>query len=95
MNRIGYLIGAASIACSLMITDAVKTTFAGASCCGSKEAAAAENKCAVCGKEIEKGKGITAECDGKKVTLCCKGCEDAMKKGAKNGTCCEKEEHHH
>ena len=56
MKRIGYFIGVVGIAFVLTTSYAVKTTFA-SSCCGTKEASAAEQadtKCLVCGKAVER-----------------------------------------
>lgn len=91
MKRIGYILGAASIAFVLTASYAGNTIYAGSSCCGSKEAAAAESKCVVCGKAMENGKGIQVECEGKKITVCCKNCEAALNKACKD----EKHEDHH
>ncbi|TLD43456.1 MAG: hypothetical protein JETT_0274 [Candidatus Jettenia ecosi] len=100
MKRIGYFFSVVGISCALITSYAIKTTSAGEGCCGGKEASAserAENKCVVCGKVVEKNKGISVECEGKTVTLCCKDCEATFKKGCKEGNekCCEKTEHHH
>ena len=67
MKRIGYFIGVVGVALVLMTSYAVKTTFA-SSCCGTKEAGASEQadtKCLVCGKAVEKDKGVKVECEGK------------------------------
>ncbi|MCF6158284.1 MAG: hypothetical protein E3K32_06885 [wastewater metagenome] len=101
MKRIGYFFGVVCITSALVTSYAVKTTFAGESCCGSKKASAAEeskNACVVCGKTVGKGKGIKVECEGKTVVLCCKSCETAFKEGCESEKkCCEKHEegHHH
>ena len=82
MKRIGYFIGVVGIACAVITSYAVKTTFA-SSCCGTKEATAAEQadtKCLVCGKAVEKDKGVKVECEGKTIVLCCKDCEAVFKK---------------
>lgn len=81
MKRIGYFVGVVSVALVLVTSGALKTTFA-SSCC-SKEANAAEQaetKCIVCGKAVEKDKGVKVECEGKVVTVCCKDCEATYKK---------------
>lgn len=88
MKRIGYIAGVVSIAFVLTTSYAGKMIFAGSSCCGSKETAAAENKCVVCGKVVESGKGVQLECEGKKVTVCCKKCEEALKKGCEDDKGC-------
>ncbi|MGQ3684009.1 MAG: hypothetical protein ACUBOA_03195 [Candidatus Loosdrechtia sp.] len=94
MIRIGYFAGIVGIAFALTTASvANKMTFAG-SCCGTKDAAAAEQKeikCVVCGKVVDKGKGVQVECEGKTVVLCCKNCEATFKKGCKNGKDCCKE----
>ncbi|UJS17469.1 MAG: hypothetical protein L3J17_00010 [Candidatus Jettenia sp.] len=100
MKRIGYFFSVMGITCVLITSYAIKTTFAGEGCCGGKEASAserAETKCVVCGKVVEKDEGISVECEGKTVTLCCKSCEATFKKSSKEGNekCCEKTEHHH
>lgn len=82
MKRIGYFIGIAVIAGALLTSYAVKTTFA-SSCCEKKNEAASEQtdtKCVVCGKAIEKGKGVKVECEGNTVILCCDSCETVFKK---------------
>ena len=75
MKRIGYLLGVLGIVFAVMMYSGVKASYA-SSCC-AKDAAAAENadtKCVVCGKAIEKDKGVKTECEGKTITLCCKDC---------------------
>ena len=101
MKRIGYFIGVVGVALVLMTSYAVKTTLA-ASCCGTKEASAAEKaetKCMVCGKVVDKDKGVKVECEGKTVTLCCNDCATVFKKNpskfCKDEKCCEKHEEHH
>ncbi len=100
MRRIGYLLGVVSIAVVLFASYGIKLTHA-AGCCGTKEASAAENadsKCAVCGKAIDKGKGVKAECKGKTFTLCCDACAEAFKKDPCkycDDKKCEKHEEHH
>ena len=82
MKRIGYFIGVVGVALVLMTSYALKTTFA-SSCCGTKEASAAEQadtKCLVCGKAVEKDKGVKVECEGKTIILCCKDCEAVFKR---------------
>ena len=82
MKRIGYFIGVVGFAFVLTTPYALKTTFA-SSCCGTKEASAAEQadtKCLVCGKPVEKDKGVKVECEGKTIVLCCKDCEAVFKK---------------
>jgi len=81
VRRIGYLLGVVSIVCAVIMYSGVKASFA-SSCC-SKDAVAAENadtKCVVCGKAVEKDKGVKTECEGKTITLCCKDCEAVFKK---------------
>lgn len=93
MRRIGYFMGVIGIAFVLATSYAIKTTFA-SSCCGTKDAAAAEqteSKCVVCGKAVNKDKGVRVECEGKTFILCCKDCETVFKKGCKNGEDCCKE----
>ena len=99
MKRIGYFIGVVGFAFVLMASYALKTTFA-SSCCGTKEASAAEQadtKCLVCGKAIEKDKGVKVECEGKTIVLCCKDCEAVFKKDpckfCKDEKCEKKKEH--
>lgn len=94
MKRIGYIVSAVSIAFVLTASYGEKTIFAGSSCCGDKEAAAAENKCIVCGKAVEKGKGVQVACEGKTLTVCCKKCEDALKKGCEDEKGSDKHEGH-
>ena len=83
MKRIGYFIGVVGFAFVLMTSYAVKTTFA-SSCCDTKDAKAAEQsdtKCVVCGKAVDKDKGIKVECEGKATfVVCCKDCEAVYKK---------------
>ena len=70
VKRIGYLLGVVGIVFAVMMYSGVKASYA-SSCC-SKDAAAAENadtKCVVCGKAIEKDKGVKTECQGKTITL--------------------------
>ena len=81
LKHIVYYVGVLGIAFVLMASCAVKMTFA-SGCC-SKEACAAEKsdtKCVVCGKAIDKDKGVKVECEGKAVILCCKDCEAVFKK---------------
>lgn len=81
MKRIGYILGVAGIVCALTTSYVVNTAFA-SSCC-SKDASAAEQaqgKCVVCGKAVEKDKGVQVQCEGKSVVVCCKDCEAAYKK---------------
>lgn len=99
MKRIGYFMGVVSIALVLAASGALKTTFA-SSCC-SKEAKAAEQsdtKCVVCGKAVEKDKGVRVECEGKTFTVCCKDCEATYKKDpckfCKDEKCEKSKEHH-
>lgn len=101
MKRIGYFIGVIGFAFVLMTSYTVKTTLA-ASCCGTKEASAAEKaetKCVVCGKIVDKDKGVKVECEGKTATLCCNDCATVFKKNpskfCKDEKCCEKHEEHH
>lgn len=100
MKRFGYVAGIVAIAFLIMTSYAVTTTFA-SSCCGTKEASAAEkseNKCVVCGKALEKDKGVKVECEGKAITLCCDGCAAAFKKDpckyCKDEKCEKNKEHH-
>ena len=82
MKRIGYVMGIIAVVFVIATSYALKTTFA-SSFCGTKDAAAAEKadtKCVVCGKVIEKDKGVKVACEGKTVTLCCDGCAEAFKK---------------
>ncbi len=82
MKRIGYFVGVIGIVVALMASYAVKSSFA-SSCCGAKEASAAEQadtKCVVCGKAVEKDKGVKVDCEGKSFTLCCKDCAEVFKK---------------
>ena len=116
MKRIGYFVSVVGIAFVLITSYAVKNTFAASCCekkdpsCCAKEASAAEKsetKCVVCGKALDKDKGVKVECEGKTVTLCCNDCATVFKKNpskfSKDEKCCEKheeheehhEEHHH
>lgn len=82
MKRIGYFISIIGFVFVLMTSYTTKTTLA-SSCCGTKEASAAEKadaKCVVCGKAVDKDKGVKVECEGKVVTLCCNDCATAFKK---------------
>jgi len=81
VKRIGYFVGVVSVALVLATSGALKTTFA-SSCCPKEAHAAeqAETKCIVCGKAVEKDKGVKVECEGKTVTVCCKDCEATYKK---------------
>ena len=99
MKRISYFIGVVGFAFVLTASYALKTTFA-SSCCGTKEASAAEQadtKCPVCGKAVEKDKGVKVECEGKTIVLCCKDCEAVFKKDpckfCKDEKCEKKKEH--
>ena len=100
MKRIGYFIGVIGFAFVLMTSYALTTTFA-SSCCGTKDANAAEQadtKCLVCGKAVEKDTGVKVECEGKTIVLCCKDCEAVFKKDpckfCKDEKCEKKKEHH-
>lgn len=100
MKRIGYFIGVVGVAFVLMTSYALTTTFA-SSCCGTKEASAAEQtdtKCPVCGKAVEKDTGVKVECEGSTIILCCKDCEAVFKKDpckfCKDEKCEKKKEHH-
>ena len=107
MKRIGYFISVVGIALVLMTSYAVKTTLAASCCekkdpsCCAKEASAAEKsetKCVVCGKVVDKDKGVKVECEGKTVTLCCNDCAAAFKKDPCkfcDNEKCPKKEHHH
>ncbi|MFN3531856.1 MAG: hypothetical protein ACK41Q_04980 [Candidatus Brocadia sp.] len=82
MKRIGYFVSIVGIALVLLTSHAVKMTHA-SSCCGTKDATAAEKseaKCVVCGKAVDKDKGVKVECEGKTVTLCCNDCAAVFKK---------------
>ncbi|MBE7444723.1 MAG: hypothetical protein HS132_05535 [Planctomycetia bacterium] len=100
MKRIGYFLSVVGIAFVLTTSYAVKITHA-SSCCSTKEVSAAEKtdtKCVVCGKEVDKDKGVKVECEGKSVTLCCEGCAAAFKKDpckyCDDKKCPKHKEHH-
>ena len=101
MKRIGYFVTVVGIAFVLLTSYAVKMTHA-SSCCGTKEASAAEKadtKCVVCGKVVDKDKGVKVECEGKTVTLCCNDCAAAFKKDpckfCNDEKCEKRKEHRH
>ncbi|MCC6324310.1 MAG: hypothetical protein IT420_01465 [Candidatus Brocadia sp.] len=82
MKRFGYFAGVVALVGMVMTTYVATSTYA-SGCCGTKEASAAEkadSKCLVCGKAIDKDKGVKVECEGKSVTLCCNGCSPQGKK---------------
>ncbi|MBM4053123.1 MAG: hypothetical protein FJ264_00320 [Planctomycetes bacterium] len=82
MKRIGFLISVFAVVFTVVACSTLNTTFA-SSCCGSKQATAADianAKCAVCGKTNEPGKAVTVKCEEKSVTLCCEGCAAEFKK---------------
>ncbi len=104
MKRLGLLIGVVCCALSLVTTQVAKTSFA-AGCCDKKECtkeaaadAKTDTKCVVCGKAVEKDKGITVGCEGKSFTVCCKTCEAEYKKDpckfCKDEKCEKHQEHH-
>ncbi|OOP55613.1 MAG: hypothetical protein AYP45_13745 [Candidatus Brocadia carolinensis] len=100
MKRIGYFVGIIAIVGMILASYTGKAT-AGSSCCGTKEASAAEKadaKCLVCGKAVEKDKGVKVECEGKSVTLCCNDCAAAFKKDpckfCDDEKCDKRKEHH-
>lgn len=83
MKRIGYFVSVVALVGMVMTSYAVKSTYASSGCCGTKEVSAAEQadtKCLVCGKILEKDKGVKVECEGKAVTLCGNECAAAFKK---------------
>lgn len=101
MKRIGYFLSVVGIALVLASSYAVKITHA-SSCCGTKEVSAAEKidtKCVVCGKAVDKDKGVKVECEGKSITLCCNDCATLFKKDpckyCGDEKCPKHKEHHH
>ncbi|MDN3514126.1 MAG: hypothetical protein NG747_06970 [Candidatus Brocadia sp.] len=103
MKRIGYFVSIVSFAFIVITSYTVKATLA-SSCCGTKEASAAEaekanTKCVVCGKAVDKDKGVKVECEGKKVTLCCNDCAAIFKKDpckfCDDEKCEKRKENHH
>ena len=100
MKRIGYFVSVVAIAGMVLTSYAAKSIYA-SSCCGTKEAAAAEQadtKCLVCGKIVDKDKGVKVECEGKAATLCCNDCAAAFKKDPCkfcNDEKCDKRKEHH
>ena len=101
MKRIGYFAGIVAIVGIILTSYTGKVTYA-SSCCGTKEASAAEKadvKCLVCGKAVEKDKGVKVECEGKSITLCCNDCATTFKKDpckyCDDEKCPKHKEHHH
>ncbi|GJQ23635.1 MAG: hypothetical protein HRU72_10205 [Planctomycetia bacterium] len=101
MRRIGYFVSIIGLAFVLMTSYTTKTTLA-SGCCSTKEASAAEKsdtKCAVCGKAVDKDKGVKVTCEGKTVTLCCDSCAAAFKKDpckyCDDEKCESRKGHHH
>ncbi|MEP9411520.1 MAG: YHS domain-containing protein [Candidatus Brocadia sp.] len=84
MKRIGYVSSVILVALLSTVPYTVKGAIAGADCCGSKQASAAEKsgtKCVVCEKAISnKDKSVKVEHEGKTVYLCCEGCAEKFKK---------------
>ena len=82
MKRIGLICGVLAIVFTLVTYSTVNTALA-SSCCGSKQASAAEitnAKCVVCGKTNEAGRAVVVKCEEKSITLCCEECAAAFKK---------------
>ena len=100
MKRIGYFVSVVAVVCMVTTSYTIKSAHA-SSCCGTKEASAAEKadtKCLVCGKVVDKEKGVKVECEGKAVTLCCNDCAAAFKKDPCkfcDDEKCEKRKEHH
>lgn len=101
MKRIGYFISVVGIAFVLLTSYAARMTYA-SSCCGTKDVTAAEKsdtKCVVCGKAVDKDKGVKVDCEGKTVTLCCNDCASVFKKDpckfCDDEKCEKRKGHHH
>jgi len=89
MKRMGYFAGVAATAVFSLTLYVAPAAFAGADCCGSKQAAAdekAEAKCITCEKAIgDKSKAIKIEHEGKTFYFCCENCAEKFKKDS--GAC--------
>lgn len=101
MKRIGYFLSIVGIAFVVVTSYTVKTTHA-SSCCSTKEVSTTEKtdaQCLVCGKAVDKDKGVKVECEGKSATLCCNDCAAAFKKDpckyCGDEKCPKRKEHHH